>query len=260
MYRDTNHPSFYYENIFWKKDIDLVIGLDEVGRGAFAGPVVVGAVVFSKHSKACVSPLWEKLLKEVRDSKLLSPNKRQELNLLIKKLCLQYAIGKSSVKFISKYGIQKATVKAARNAVSRLRKLIGNKKIFLLVDGFPIKYLRYIGLENQKAIIRGDRQVFTIACASILAKVERDKIMSRLHNKYPNYGFSIHKGYGTLNHIKSLQKHGLCDLHRTSFDIKKFLTNQSSTSEKNNNISPGSSLGFEKVLDKHSIANLESVV
>lgn len=209
-------PSFKEERKFWKRGYKYVVGLDEVGRGAFAGPVVVGAVVFDKN-------VDKKVVCEVTDSKLLKPLKRKFLEKIIKENALLALSTSISVSFISKHGIGKATAAAFRKAIGQIQKQLNDGKHFVLVDGFYVRYLRGIGLQNQKAIIKGDQKSLSIAAASIIAKVYRDQLMKTLGKKYPKYGFAKNKGYGTKKHQEALKKYGLSNVHRKSFNLSKFL-------------------------------------
>lgn len=206
-------PTFDEEKRLWNKGY-AVLGIDEVGRGAFAGPIVAAAVIFDKviHS-----------LQDVNDSKLLSPIVREKLFKEIKKQALCYAIAQITVPIINKVCIGKANKMVFRKAVSAISKKIKKQKIFVLVDGFHVSYLRGIGLKNQKAIIKGDQKSISIAAASIIAKVYRDKLMQNLHKKYPVYGFDQNKGYGTRKHKEALKKYGLSKIHRLSFNLAKYL-------------------------------------
>ncbi|MEM4230500.1 MAG: ribonuclease HII [Candidatus Pacearchaeota archaeon] len=216
-------PSFKEEKIIWGKGYDFVIGVDEVGRGSFAGPVVAGAVVFKKGVR-----FKNRLMASINDSKLLSPKKREMIAKEILKYSLLNAISTIGLYAINKYGIGKATQMAIRKALKTifLQIMAKNKRklqIFVLADGFHIRYIRGIGLLNQKAIIKGDRKSISIAAASIIAKVYRDKLMKKLDKKYPGYGFSRNKGYGTKKHIEAIKKYGLSKIHRKSFNLSKFL-------------------------------------
>lgn len=208
-------PTFAEEKELWEKGYDIVIGLDEVGRGAFAGPVVVGAVVFSKNAKPDDG---------INDSKLLKPRIRQKLTNSICKEALFWTTTELSVTVINKAGIGKATHMAFRKAAKQICEQFPKEKKYVLVDGFHIRYIRGIGLRNQKGIIKGDQKSISIAAASIIAKVKRDSIMKKLHRKYPVYGFARHKGYGTKFHQKAIAKYGLAKIHRTSFNLEKFLS------------------------------------
>ncbi len=226
-------PNFSEESKLWEKGYKYVIGVDEVGRGAFAGPVCTAAVVFEYETDK-INALG------INDSKLLKPLQRSKLSKLIKDGCVAYSIATVEVPIINKIGIGKATEIAFRKAISSImyqvggikypnddskntRYILPNALYFLLVDGFHIKHIRKIGLKNQKAIIKGDRKSISIAAASIIAKVHRDSLMKRLSKKYPQYGFGKHKGYGTKAHQTAIKKHGLSRAHRTSFNLSKFL-------------------------------------
>lgn len=228
-------PNFFFEKEAWDKNIDYVIGVDEVGRGSFAGPVTVGAVIFKKNVL-----FKDSILSRVNDSKLLNPRMRLVLSKKIKKEALLYSVSNIKVSIINRVGIGKATQMAMRKAVMSImynvfsikykdKKMhdtnytIPSAKFFVLVDGFHIKYLKGIGLKNQKGIIKGDRKSVSIAAASIIAKVHRDNLMRKISKKYPAYGFSQNKGYGTKFHQEAIQTYGLSEIHRTSFNLSKFL-------------------------------------
>lgn len=219
-------PTFDEEKFLWNKEYEYVIGLDEVGRGAFAGPLVASAVAYSKNVIE-----KENLFKNINDSKLLSPKLRNKLSIFIKKYAFCYSIVKIPVKTINKVGIGKANKMAFRKAVKEIIKTIKlkekdnfkEKSFFALIDGFGVNSIKDIGLQNQKAIIKGDRKSITIASASIIAKVYRDRLMVLMHKKYPFYDFENNKGYGTEIHRKALKKFGLSEIHRLSFNLNKFL-------------------------------------
>ncbi len=213
-------PNFSEESKLWEKGYKYVIGVDEVGRGAFAGPVCAAAVVFEYETDK-INALG------INDSKLLKPLQRSKLSKLIKDGCVAYSIATVEVPIINKIGIGKATEKAFRKAIKNImaqntKYILHDTNYYLLVDGFHIKHIRKIGLKNQKAIIKGDRKSISIAAASIIAKVHRDSLMKRLSKKYPQYGFGKHKGYGTKAHQAAIKKHGLSRAHRTSFNLSKF--------------------------------------
>lgn len=200
-------PTLDIEYSLWEKGYNLVCGLDEVGRGCFAGPVVVGAVVLDINCK---------LPDGIRDSKLLPATKRKKLSEQIKECASDWSIGIIDVPVINKIGIGKATQIAFYNAIKALKQ----DPHFLLIDAF---YIDNIDREKQKPVVHGDGICVSIAAASIIAKVYRDELMETLHEQYPHYNFAKHKGYGTKEHRDAIKKHGLCDLHRTSFNLKKFL-------------------------------------
>ncbi len=174
-------------------------GVDEAGRGPWAGPVVAACVIINKNI-----PRFD----EINDSKQLSEKKREELYEIIKNNST-YGIGVSSNKEIDKYGIVKATEIAIKRAIEHMT----DKPEFLLIDGRD-KFSLPIGY---KSIIDGDNKVKSIAAASILAKVWRDRYMRLAADIYPNYGFDKHKGYGTKMHSEALAQYGICELHRISF-------------------------------------------
>ncbi len=200
-------PTFDKEQLLWKKGYKHVAGVDEVGRGCFAGPVVAAAVILPQEFPS---------LDQINDSKLLSPKLRHNLSEIIKKHALAYAISEVSVAIINKLGIGKATQLAFKNSVTKL----SIQPNFILIDAFYIKSLKR---KNQKAIIHGDGLSISIAAASILAKVHRDNRMQELHSQYSEYDFFTNKGYGTKKHQDAIRKYGFCDLHRKSFNLNKFL-------------------------------------
>ncbi len=191
------------EKHLWKKGYKYVAGLDEAGRGSLAGPVVAAAVMI-KNRRLKIKGL----LREIKDSKKLSPKKREMLyKLLIKEPNIEWGIGRISENIIDKINILEATKLAMKKAVNNL------KIDYLILDGnFKIDLDIF-----QKPIKKGDNKVFSIAAASIIAKVTRDRIMKRYHKKYPEYGFDKHKGYATKFHRQALKKHGPCKIHRMSF-------------------------------------------
>ena len=199
-------PSLRYERKLWKKGYLRIAGIDEVGRGALAGPLIVAAVIFPQ-TKTLPSHLAE-----VNDSKLLSANKRQALAPLIKRAALDWGFGQASPREIDRLGIVKATQKAMRIAVKSLK-----HADFLLIDAFHVPYIPRLPRKKQLAIVKGDQRCFSIAAASILAKVHRDRLMVRLSKYYPPYHLNQHKGYGTLLHRLALKEYGLSRIHRQTF-------------------------------------------
>jgi len=209
--KQQTRPSFDEEKILWGLGIDYVLGIDEVGRGAFAGPIFAASVVFPKNFKSS-------FLREVNDSKLLKARRREYLSEKIKESALFFSISNVGINLINKYGIGYANKMAFRKVIAEtISELKGRH--FVLVDGFHVKFIRGIGLKNQKAIIKGDRKSLSIAAASILAKVERDKLMRKLSREYPYYGFGRNKGYGTKKHQEAIREFGLTKLHRSSFNL-----------------------------------------
>jgi ribonuclease HII len=183
----------------------LIAGLDEAGRGAIAGPVVAAAVILPLERPEDLARLAG-----VDDSKKLSVKKRDALYELIVELSLAYGIGSASAGEIDDHGIIAATMLAMRRATA----LLNPQPEFMLIDG-RIR-LRKPALP-QRSIIRGDAKSQSIAAASILAKVTRDRLMQEEQRHYPAYGFGRHKGYCTEIHVQALSEHGPCPIHRYSF-------------------------------------------
>ena len=188
----------------------IEIGIDEVGRGAVFGPVFSAALVITKQNGLTLKQLG------VIDSKKLTPKKREFLVPHIIKLSSDYAIGQSSVREIDKFGIRVATELSMLRAVKKLR----DKPLEILIDG-PLLLRPWEG--NQRNIVAGDSQFTSIAAASIIAKVSRDILMERLEKKYPGYMIFKNKGYGTREHLSSIKKNGITNLHRKSFLTKSNL-------------------------------------
>ena len=190
-----------------KKYQNLVIaGIDEAGRGPLAGPVVCACVVMPLEK--------EKMIEQVNDSKQLSSKKREKLYDEIVKVALDYAIIEIDEKTIDEINILNATKLGMKRALESLK----IKPDIVLIDA--IKIDSDIRQEN---IIKGDTLSYNIAAASILAKVYRDRLMIKLSEKYPQYNFAKHKGYGTREHINALKIYGKCPIHRESF-IKNFIS------------------------------------
>lgn len=186
-------------------DYDYVVGVDEVGMGCLAGPVVVCAVAFEKKFFRKI----HRKLYGLRDSKLLSMKQREKYaQELLAETGLKFKIGLSHPAMIDKINIYQATRLAMVRAVKRLDL---KENAMVLIDGpAKIKGLKF----DQQAIVKGDRKVFAIACASILAKVYRDKMMIGYAKRFPGYGFEKHKGYGTKFHLERLIFLGPCSIHR----------------------------------------------
>ena len=177
----------------------LMAGVDEVGRGPLAGPVVAAAVILDK----------ELSIQGLKDSKLLSPKRRQHLDLEIREKALAVAIGWAEVEEIDRLNILQASLLAMQRAVEALTL----QPTLVLVDGNRSPRWSY----ESHAIIGGDQKVSAISAASIVAKVYRDQKMIDYHQQFPQYGFDQHMGYGTLLHRQALQQHGACAIHRRSF-------------------------------------------
>lgn len=212
-------PDLSFENKAWKKDFRTVAGVDEVGRGCFAGPVVAGCVAFSPNSR--YDTLESKKI-FINDSKKVTPKRREVASYWIKKHALCYGIGWANVGEINRYGIKKASEIAFRRAI----KNCGSRIDYLLIDAFYIPHVKNLRRKNQKPITKGDTKSFSIAAASIIAKVYRDRLMKRLSEKqrYAYYKWDRNKGYGTLQHRKAIKRHGVTRLHRKKF-IQTYLSN-----------------------------------
>ncbi len=190
------------------------VGIDEVGRGPLAGPVSVG--IFLIDHKNLKNKEIKSLLKVANDSKKLSPKKREEIFkkviILQKSNLLQCIVVNQSAGFIDKKGINTAITFCIENGLKKLK--VAPKETQIFLDGglkAPKKYL------YQETIIKGDAKNKFIALASIVAKVSRDELMTKLSKKYPEYGLEVHKGYGTAKHRKAIQKYGVSKVHRLSF-------------------------------------------
>ena len=225
------------EKKIWAKGLKIVVGLDEAGRGPLAGPVVAGAVAVDYFLFKKTDPAQKKelsyILKQVNDSKKLTSKKREELyGLLVKSRFIKWGIGAVSEKIIDKINIFEASRLAMAKACFSLNQKIENSCLagrqaklkirYLVIDGnflLPVEVLAKVGivLVGQRSIIKGDQKVFSIAAASILAKVYRDRLMKKADKKYPQYGFARHKGYPTKHHRKMLDVFGPALIHRKSF-------------------------------------------
>ncbi len=197
---------FEYENEYLSKGYKILAGMDEAGRGPLAGPVVCACVVMPLEK--------EKIIDGVNDSKKLSAKKREYLFDKIISSAICYKIVEVDNKTIDKINILNATKLGMSNCVNNMEINID----MLLVDavnGLDVK-CKYL------PIIKGDAKSYLIACASILAKVYRDRLMKKLDEKYPIYNFKKHKGYGTKEHIENLKRFGKCEIHRDTF-IKHFI-------------------------------------
>lgn len=177
-----------------------IAGVDEVGRGCLAGPVVAAA---------CILDLDKPLPKGLDDSKKLTEKARDEIAAQLKESCLAYSTGQIEADEIDRINILEATKKAMLMAISGL----AQPADFLLIDALQLK----LSPLPQKAIIKGDSISASIAAASILAKTYRDDLMKAYDAEYPNYGFAGHKGYGAASHFAAIREHGPCILHRRSF-------------------------------------------
>lgn len=185
---------------FWSRDLTAIAGVDEAGRGPLAGPVVAAAVILPVDC----------LIEGADDSKRLTPAQRLEIAERIAQQAISVRIGAASAREIDRINILRASALAMRRAVMKL----DPQPDHLLVDGLPVAEL---GAERHTAIVGGDALVHCIACASIIAKVCRDRLMQRLALRYPVYGWEQNMGYGTPQHRAALERHGPTPHHRRSF-------------------------------------------
>ncbi len=205
-------PDINLEKLLWEKGYKNIAGVDEAGRGPWAGPLTAGAVII--HSA-------KQIVNFVKDSKLMTRLQREKAYEEICKLSSAFGIGIVSEKEIDEMGIAKATKKAMEMALLNLQTNFNINISYVLVDGS-----RTIPLNNYKSerIKKGGLYHYSISAASVLAKVTRDRIMQKLAYNYPEYGFDKHVGYGTEMHIKALQIYGASSIHRMSFaPIKNLL-------------------------------------
>jgi len=197
-------PDFSHELRLFGQGIRVVAGVDEAGRGPLAGPVVAAAVALPAELSG-----EEKWLRALDDSKRLSPRQREAAFELIQEHAWSISVVEETPKEIDRIGIGKAVIRAMMRAVEGLRTVPEH----LLLDYVPIKECPY----SFEVLVKGDARCYSIAAASIVAKVTRDRTMERADSLYPGYGFARHKGYGTELHREQLQKLGPCPLHRRSF-------------------------------------------
>ena len=211
--------TFEKERSLAKKGHVIIVGIDEAGRGPLAGPVVAAAVCF-KDQRFVIPTCWEKEFALIRDSKKLSHKQRESVFKLIQEY-FHVGTGIVNVETIDRINILQATFLAMKSAVAALRQLLtvnshrkSENNFYLLIDGSQvIPNCSY----QQEAIVNGDGIVKSIAAASIIAKVTRDRILDQFEIDYPDYGFAKHKGYGTRMHMEALRKKGPCAIHRMSF-------------------------------------------
>ena len=193
------------ENELYKKGVTKICGIDEAGRGPLAGPVVVAAVIMPEDS----------MLEGVNDSKKISEKKREKLYDEITESAIAWGVGIINQKEIDNINILNATKKGLTTALLELTE----KPDIILVDA--LTGIDTLGIPYQ-SIIKGDAKSYSIAAASIIAKVTRDRIMREWDEIYPEYGFEKHKGYGTKAHIEVIKNQGICPIHRKSF-VKNFI-------------------------------------
>ena len=193
-------PDFSCENEARIKGYKLVCGVDEAGRGPLAGPVCAAAVILPDNCE----------IEGLNDSKKISEKKREALFDIIKEKAIAYSIAYGSLEEIEEYNILEATYLAMNRAIEGLN----TKADFALIDGNRVPKGIKIPCET---VVKGDSKSCSIAAASILAKVTRDRLMLEYDKKYPQYLFAQHKGYGTKAHYEAIKQHGVCEIHRLSF-------------------------------------------
>lgn len=196
-------PDLELETIAKAKGFNFVCGVDEAGRGPLCGPVCAAAVILDPDTE----------IEGVNDSKKLSEKKREALFEVIKEKAVAYCVAFASVEEIEEYNILNATFIAMNRAIEGL----SIKADYALIDGNRVPKNITIPCET---VIKGDAKSMSIAAASILAKVSRDRLLLEYDEKYPQYNFAKHKGYGTKEHIEAIKKYGPCEIHRASFLTK----------------------------------------
>lgn len=193
-------PDFSFENEARQKGYKFICGVDEAGRGPLAGPVCAAAVILPENCE----------IEGLNDSKKLSEKKREQLYDIIIEKALDYSISYGTLEEIEEYNILEATYIAMNRAIDGLK----NSADFALIDGNRVPRGIKIPCET---VVKGDSKSYSIAAASILAKVTRDRLMLQYDKKYPQYLFAAHKGYGTKAHYEAIAQHGVCEIHRLSF-------------------------------------------
>jgi ribonuclease HII len=188
-----------FEQEAYKNGVRFVAGIDEAGRGPLAGPVVAAAVILPENI----------FIEGLNDSKQLSEQKREKLYDIITEKAVSYGVGMVDEKCIDEINILNATKKAMEIAVSGLEP----QPELLLIDAVELNNIPI----RKKSIVKGDSLSISIAAASVIAKVTRDRMICGMDSKYPDYGFAKHKGYGTKEHIDAIKKYGICPIHRVSF-------------------------------------------
>ena len=192
-------PTLERENALWAAGCKFVAGVDEVGRGPIAGPVVAAAVVFRPA---------QQVIDDLRDSKQMTALQRERVATAIRASALAWSVAAASVREIDRINIRRATILAMRRTLARL----GVEPDYVLIDGAPLPELG-----RHEALVKGDGSCLTIAAASVIAKVVRDRLMSLLGRRYPAFGWDANKGYATADHLAALDHQGPTKHHRTSF-------------------------------------------
>jgi ribonuclease HII len=201
----TNRLEF--ERDLWSREFTLVAGVDEAGRGPLAGPVVAAAVVLPA---SWVNGGFDQRLVDLNDSKQLAEAQRENFfQILTTHPDIRYAVAIVDAATIDRINILQATYRAMNEALARLQP----QPQHVLVDGRAVKSMTL----PQTALVKGDARSYSIAAASVLAKVTRDRMMVECDRRFPGYGFAVHKGYGTPQHLAAIAAHGPCPIHRRSF-------------------------------------------
>ena len=203
--KSTNRLDF--EGELWRRGLALIAGVDEAGRGPLAGPVVAAAVILPQ---AWQDGGFDERLRDLNDSKQLTEGQREAFFAILTAhpdIC--HGIATVDAAVIDRINILQATHRAMDEALARLQP----PPEHVLVDGNPVKSLRF----PQTALVKGDARSYSIAAASVLAKVTRDRMMLKFHERWPAYGFAEHKGYGTEQHLAAITTHGPCPIHRMTF-------------------------------------------
>jgi len=204
-------PTFKKEKELWQRGYEHIVGIDEVGRGAWAGPIVAAGVIFENS----------KVIKGLRDSKKVTALRREQLVEEIKAKALSWTIEVLDNNVIDEIGVGQANALVIDKVINGLT----IRPQYCLIDKASVK--EYKIMIPWETIVKGDTKIFSIAAASILAKVARDKIMLKLAKKYPEYGFELHKGYGTKLHMQKLDEYDISKIHRKSYkpiSQRSFLT------------------------------------
>jgi ribonuclease HII len=203
----TEPDRFRHERALWQRGLTQIAGVDEAGRGPLAGPVLAAAVI--------LPPAWDQVglpdaLRGLNDSKQLTEAQREAFfAVLTGRPEIRFAIAEADAALIDRINILQATHHAMNAALAQL----SPPPQHVLVDGRPVPTLRF----PQTALVKGDALSFSIAAASVLAKVTRDRLLLEFDRRWPEYGFAAHKGYGTPEHLAALRRHGPCPVHRRSF-------------------------------------------
>jgi ribonuclease HII len=202
-----SYDRFEFERVLWRQNVARVAGVDEAGRGPLAGPVVAAAAILPSRWAETGLPAE---LAGLNDSKQLTEAQREKFFQFIT-ACgeIEFSIALMDAGVIDEINILQATHRAMNHALAKLNPL----PPYALVDGRPVKTL----CVPQTAIVKGDARSYSIAAASVLAKVTRDRLMLEYHAQFPEYGFAGHKGYGTAKHLAAIEKHGACPIHRKTF-------------------------------------------